>query len=437
MTLTHEAVISARAEGQTPAPTGNVAWTPVTRFDDDPFPGRPRVLFIGHGESTHTHAWVDLLAGAAFNVRLFALPGGVPPDAWEVRTYVSAPTSRKLDSRTRRRLYPSGRLARAPKRAYARLVSSDRAVEQRWLAQAIREWKPTIIHTLGLDPAGEFYFDTRRAHGLEGIGRWIAQTRGGSDLALARFDEARSSRLATLLRAADCILSDNPVNFEIARDMGVLPAQLSPIGTVPGTGGIDVDALRSHASGPPSTRSVILWPKAYECAWSKALPVFEALVNHWDRLPPCELHLLAMEPETRMWFHALPPHIKQACRIDDRIPRHEVLQLMGRARVMLAPSLVDGTPNSMFEAMATGAFPILSPLDTIRPLLQDGSNVLFARNLYPNEIGEALVRAMHDDVLVDAAAERNLALVRALADRSAIRPRVLGLYESLAGGSPS
>src|SRR5678815_2389943 len=147
-----------------------------------------------------------------------------------------------------------------------------------------------------------------------------------------------------------------------------------------------------RARGRASARSVILWPKAYECPWSKALPVFQALVTHWDRLPPCEVHLLAMEPETRMWFHSLPVHVRQACRIEDRIPRHEVLQLMGRARVMLAPSLVDGTPNSMFEAMATGALPILSPLDTIRPLVRDSSNVLFARNLYPDEIGEALVR---------------------------------------------
>jgi hypothetical protein len=90
----------------------------------------------------------------------------------------------------------------------------------------------------------------------------------------------------------------------------------------------------------------------------------------------------------------------------------------------------------MFEAMATGAFPVLSPLDTIRPLLRDGSNVLFARNLYPNEIGEALVRAMTDDALVDSAAERNLSLVRELADRTTIRPRVVSLYETMASRSP-
>jgi glycosyltransferase involved in cell wall biosynthesis len=425
-------VTDARTNGPDERPSHPMPWPRPERFDDDPYPGRPRILFIGPGESTHTHAWVDLLAGAEFNVRLFALPGGLPPDDWPVRTYVSAPTSRALDGRTRRRLYPAWRLARAPKRVYARLVSSDRAVEQRWLARVIRDWKPTVIHTLGLDPAGEFYFDTRRDYGLEGIGRWIVQTRGGSDLALARHDASRAERLGTVMRAADCIVSDNPINFAVAREMGVRDDQLSPIGTVPGTGGVDIDELRSFATGVPSSRSIVLWPKAYECPWSKALPVFEALVSHWHRLPPCEIHLLAMQPETRMWFHALPPAIKQACRIEERVPRRTVLELMGRARVMLAPSLVDGTPNSMFEAMASGAFPVLSPLDTIRPLVRDGQNALFARNLYPDEIGDALMRAMRDDALVDDAAVRNLALVRALADRDVIRPRVLNLYESIA-----
>lgn len=407
-------------------------WPVAARFDEDPYPGRPRILFIGASDSSHTHSWIDLLAGVEMNVRLFALPTGVPPDEWPVRTYVTAPTARPLEGSTRRRLYAASRLARAPKRVYARLAAGDRLLEQRWLARIVRDWRPDIIHTLGIEPAGELYYDTRLAHGLASVGRWILQTRGGSDLALARHDADRAARVGAVMREADCILSDNPINFEIAGEMGVRRDQLSPIGTVPGTGGIDVDVLAAYAAGPPSSRSVIVWPKAYECPWSKALPVFEALATHWHRIPPCEIHMLATVPETRMWFHALPPDVKCACRIDDRIRRDELLPLLGRARVMLAPSLVDGTPNSMFEAMATGALPIVSPLDTIRPLVRDGSNVLFARNLYPDEIGEALVRAMTDDALVDGAAERNATLVRQLADRNAIRPRVLELYETFA-----
>ena len=408
------------------------AWQPPGQFEDDPFPGRPRILFVGHAESTHTHAWIDLLADAQLNVRLFALPSGLPPDDWHVRTYVTAPSDRPLDAVSRRRLYPAGRLARAPMRAYARFVAGDRAMEQRWLVRILRDWKPDIVHTLGMDPAGEMLFDVRREHALEDS-HWVLQTRGGSDLALSRFDPARVDRLKSVLRSAGTILSDNSVNFEIALDWGVPPERLSPIGIVPGTGGVEIDLLSAYGDGEPSARRAIVWPKAYECPWSKALPIFEALSQHWHRLPQCDIHMLATEPETRMWFHALPAAVRRASHLHERVPRQELLALMGKSRVMLAPSLVDGTPNSMFEAMAAGAFPVLSPLATIRPLVTAGKNVLFARNLYPDEIGDALARAMNDDNLVDDAVAENLALARALADRTKIRPRVVAMYESLAG----
>ena len=100
---------------------------------------------------------------------------------------------------------------------------------------------------------------------------------------------------------------------------------------------------------------------------------------------------------------------------------------------MQAPSLSDRIPNSMYEAMACGAFPVVSPLDTIRDLVAAERNVLFARNLYPQEISDALCRAMSDNALVDAAAERNLEIVKRVADRATIKPRVIKFYERLAG----
>ncbi len=105
---------------------------------------------------------------------------------------------------------------------------------------------------------------------------------------------------------------------------------------------------------------------------------------------------------------------------------------------MLAPSLIDGTPNTMFEAMACGALPVVSPLETIRGVVVDGENVLFARNLDPDEIAAALVTAMTDDALVTGCAAANLELVRRLADRATIGPRVVAFYEELAAsGRPS
>ena len=115
------------------------------------------------------------------------------------------------------------------------------------------------------------------------------------------------------------------------------------------------------------------------------------------------------------------------------MPREDVISLMIRSRVMLAPSLVDGVPNSLYEAMACGSFPIVSPLETITPIVENGKNVLFARNLYPEEIAESLFRAMADDRLVDDAAKLNVEIVKQFADRRDIERRAIDYYEKLVG----
>jgi glycosyltransferase involved in cell wall biosynthesis len=401
-------------------------------FDIDSHPGKPKILFIGLAESSHTHSWINLLDEAEVNVRLFGLPGGVPPDNWKVRTYVTGVTRSRLDPKTRARFYGRSRGAQLYKKGFSHLFMGDvRALEEKWLAQIIKSWRPDIIHTLGLDPAAHFYFRVRQKYKLQGNGKWVLQLRGGSDLALNHLDAEKVARIKPVVRACDQILSDNRQNFKFVLEMGVREEQLSRIGTVPGTGGIDVDRLSKARQGTPSERRIILWPKAYECEWSKALPVLEAIQLAWEKIRPCEICILSVSEDVRLWLLSLPEEIRQSCRTESRLPREKVLELMGRARVMLAPSLVDGTPNTMFEAMSAGAFPIVSPLETIRPVVENEQNVLFARNLYPEEIATALSRAMTDDALVDSAARANLSLVRKIADRAEIRPRVIAFYESL------
>lgn len=405
-------------------------------FDTDELSGKPKILFIGLGESSHTHSWIDLLSGADFNVRLFALPFGSPPPHWPIKTYLTEYGHRDINPSNRLYLFGSGKLKRFAERSAATLRGKAWTAEplvESWLAKIIRQWQPDIIHTLGMEHGGEFYFEVRRKYGLDRVGKWILQTRGGSDLALRHLDPELRPRIAEVLRSCDLLVSDNPQNFRIAREMGVRENQLASITPVPGTGGIDVDALAARRREPPSRSRLILWPKAYECPWSKALPIFEALKMCVDQIQPCEIHILATTPETLAWYLALPSSIRERCHVEGRVPRERALELMTQARVMLAPSLVDGVPNSMYEAMAAGALPIVSPLETIQPVVENERNVLFARNLYPNEIADALTRAMTDDELVDRVAEQNLLLARRIADRSAIRPRVIEFYKDCLG----
>jgi uncharacterized protein (DUF2336 family) len=61
----------------------------------------------------------------------------------------------------------------------------------------------------------------------------------------------------------------------------------------------------------------------------------------------------------------------------------------------------------------------------------DGRGMLFARNLYPNEIADALIKAMNDDAFVDEAAHSNLSLMRNIASRELISSKVVNFYHSI------
>src|SRR3712207_3284780 len=116
-------------------------------FAHDPYPGRPKILFIGLAESTHTHAWINLLQGSEFNVRLFAVTDGVPPPDWLVPTYVTSRFPAHLDSRTHIRIWPFARTGLRAARVllrglFRRHVLTAEMLNEYWLAAIIRHWKP-------------------------------------------------------------------------------------------------------------------------------------------------------------------------------------------------------------------------------------------------------------------------------------------------------
>jgi glycosyltransferase involved in cell wall biosynthesis len=468
----------------------------IDAFEEDNFPGKPKILFIGLPTSSHTHSWIDLLTGTEFNIRLFSSDYGIPPRSWKVRTYVTVLPPLEEAGKYRKNLYPTAleleetalelerylrkkkyslfplraakwglnifaRRFKLPELYYDYTNFLHRSLQkkwsgnnfqatnapispalpkpkpespQAWLAQVIRAWQPDIIHALGCfdSQGGDFLYETIKEFDLDYKGKVIMQLRGGSDLTLRIHDPDRVEKIKAICNLASQILSDNPVNFCYLEEMGISSDKFSPIAPLPGTGGIDLDLMQSVSTGLPSQRErVILYPKAYECIWSKALPAFEGIRLAWEKIRPCKIIMTATNEESQTWFRTLPEEISQCCELLGRIPHVDLFKIMGQARVLLGPSLVDGIPNTLYEAMACGAFPIVSPLVTIKPVVKNEENVLFARNLYPEEIAAALVRAMNDDALVDRAAEKNWTLVRRLANREVIRKQVIEFYNSI------
>jgi hypothetical protein len=437
----------------------------MSDFDRDPYPGLPRILFIGWPESSHTHSWIELLQGARFNIRLFALASSEPPLDWPIKSYLTSPTVARRNSPTRRTVFPPptsspyyavylfreamGVGNRIPTSGLGRSFSSAAAILDRLyarkyppnietaLARTIRQWRPDIIHTLGFEPASYLYLRARQLHDLAGIGRWVAQARGGPDLALNRHLPEYPRLIEEVFATCDHFIADNQQNYDYALAAGLDRGKIADpgMGVVSGPGGLDLEALRARGTLPPSQRErIVVWPKAYEINSAKAMPVFEAILKVWERIKPCRIEMLWMDQrEVQMWYDKLfPAEVKRFCPSHRRLSREETLAHIAKARVMMAPSLSDGIPNTMMEAMALGAAPLVSPLDTIVPVVREDEHVLFARNLYPDEIGEALVRLMTDDALVDRLAANNLLRIREIADRKVIRARAIVFYEEVA-----
>jgi len=112
--------------------------------------------------------------------------------------------------------------------------------------------------------------------------------------------------------------------------------------------------------------------------------------------------------------------------------QQEWVELLRRASLFVSPSLVDGTPNSMLEGMACGAFPVMSRLDSIAEWIEDGVNGLLFDARDPQELAHCLRIAIGDIELRRTAQELNRTLVAKRADQSTVMADVRELYRELA-----
>jgi len=392
---------------------------------------RKRILFVGELHSSHALSWIDLLTSRGHEYEIMGVHiswAPVPSTSFPIVDVVENLNIRETRLFIqklfhRRRQYVDG------------YIHGRGEISAAWyerLARVIDEYKPHIVHTLGIFPAGVFYFHgyQNQVGHLENKPVWVVQARGGADIALNFKNPLLVDNIKQVLEHCDCFIADNEQNYVIARSLGLAVEKISPTGIVPGAGGIDFEQFKD-INLPSKKERLIIWPKAYNCIQSDGLVVVEALRLSLPRLGQFRLVATAAMPDVEYWFREYLGSYGQNVEITDRLDRQELLNLIRDARVLLAPSLSDGVPNTMYEAMASHTVPILSPIDTLTTLFENNKNVIYASNLNPLEIADALVKAMSDDDLVDSIAIENKILVQSLADRDVIQDRVIKLYRNL------
>ena len=388
-----------------------------------------RILFCANGHAVHAQEWLRLFAGTEWDVH--ASVGGAVPACRIDATFHTLDT--KAPNPAGNRAKPFWPLARGVARVCRFRFGDGPDAESRRLAALIRRLRPAIVHSLRLQDEGYTVLGALDAVWEVGAA-WIVSL-WGSDIAWFGGLPEHAGRIRAVMEACDYVTADCRRDLELSRRFVAAEHKLYFKHMIPGNGGVDVKAIRSELKPvDPASRRIILFPHAREDAFHRFAPVIRAMADAEAAIRGFTPVFLGANDETRRLIEEWPAGLRARCEVHGHVSREAVLDWLARSRAMIKPSLSDGTPNVMLEAMAVDALPVMSPIESIREWIDDGVNGLLADNGDVTGLSRAIVRACTDDALVAGAAARNAALVTARADRRQIREQVLSMYEGILAG---
>jgi glycosyltransferase involved in cell wall biosynthesis len=94
------------------------------------------------------------------------------------------------------------------------------------------------------------------------------------------------------------------------------------------------------------------------------------------------------------------------------VMHEEMPNLLSRADIYVSTSLDDGTSISLLEAMASGAFPIVTDIPSNREWISDGENGFLVPIDQERLLAEKIVEAIRDHDLLERSRDRNFHLIK-------------------------
>jgi len=302
----------------------------------------------------------------------------------------------------------------------------------RWLAERLQ---PDLIHALRIP------FEGMLAAAGAPAGIPLAVSIWGNDLTLhARRSRQMAELTRKTLHRADALLADAARDVRLARAWGLDGGK--PALVVPGSGGLALEEIRAVSERVRCEGSrfddlfdpaapLVVNPRGFRPGSVRQDTFFSALPLALERKPEILFACAAMagQPEAETALDRL--RLRRSVRLLPHMPQEHLWELFARAQLTISVSQHDGTPNSLLEAMAAGAFSIAGDIESLREWITPGVNGLLVEPDKPQALAEAMLLALDNPDLRRRAA---LASAQILEDRAAapvVREKIKGLYESL------
>jgi glycosyltransferase involved in cell wall biosynthesis len=239
------------------------------------------------------------------------------------------------------------------------------------------------------------------------------------------------------LQRADALHADCHRDVALASEWGFGKQRAKPTKVLPGAGGIQPDVF--YPVDQQDIHSEVL-----EAGWTVVNPrgfrayvrndvFFKAIPNVIEQNPNVRFVCpnMADEPRAHDWLDKLG--ISEAVDLLPRLTRDEMAGLFRRSQVVVSPSVHDGTPNTLLEAMACGCFPVAGDLESIREWITSGKNGILVNPEDPQALGQAILAALDDKEFRKRAQNFNLRQVEEKASYSVVMKTAQEYYQLLIG----
>ena len=395
--------------------------------------------FVGRGDEVHLVSTFPCEAGSLRLAGLHILPvafarfagGNVGRGRAGAAAGGARGLTRKLRARAVSAAFPT---------VFGWLGPATLGSHARRLRELVRQIRPEVVHAMRIPYEGMV-----AAEALAGTAYPLVVSVWGNDLELwaERYPlVGRFTRRA--LERATALHPDCARDLHLAGRWGWNPER--PAAVLPGNGGIrrdvfhpgppDAEVARRH--GLPPGGPLVLNARGFR-AYVRNDTFFRAIPRVLERRPDVVFAAVGMQgdPRAERWVRDLG--IGRAVRLLPRVEPEEMAPLFRLAAAAVSPSEFDGTPNTLLESMACGAFPVSGDIASVREWVQDGVNGLLFPPDAPRALADATLRALEDEGLRLQAGERNQVLIRDRADHAASMARAEALYMAAmrAAGGPA
>lgn len=399
---------------------------------------KTKILVVGELSNIHTGRFVSLLQEIGYDIRLFrsAFYCSVDEHIQNTIIYALPPSPGPMHGNTLKIVYPveitCGSLHASVLTKIFKLrddfpiLSSfffrDRAKD---LAKIILKWEPDIVLSIKMQNDGYTVSKVKEMLGDRFKPKWIHFS-WGTDLEYYAKHPDRASehvpRIKILLshldyHIADC-KRDTLASFELGFKGEALGECLAP-------GGFDLSYLQRIKEENKGRRNVILVKGRHlkgegHGVAGRALSILTALHEMADEIRDYKIKIFYASEHTKIVAQYLSEIDGMDYEIVPRVSYREILDLYAQSRIAISASESEGTPSFLLEAMALGALPIHSDMDSVREWAEHGGGALYFPLDDKNALIDCIRRGLSDDALFEKAQKINWAVANERMDRRKI-----------------